>query len=74
MTPEEVSLLHMGSYLMPNSGLVESAIRVIEINEQGFRFHRCNLYYAGEEFFLSTNALTNSNWVVVPVSTQLLLF
>jgi len=74
MNTEEISLLHNGSYLMPTGGPVESAIRIIEVKEQGFRFRRCNSYYNGEEFFLSRDALIKSQWVIVPERTQLLLF
>lgn len=74
MTPEETSLLRAGSYLMPNSGVVDSSIRVIEVNDKGLRFRRCHQYYNGEEFFLSNEVLVKSNWVAVPVGTQLVLF
>ena len=74
MTTEEISQLRVGSYLIPNGVSLESAIMVIEIKEQGFRFRRCHLSYNGEEFFLSRDALARYQWVIVPIGTQLLLF
>ena len=71
MIAEQIPLLHVGSYLMPDGGNAGSAIRVIDISEQGFRFHRCNSYYNGEEFFLNKETLIKSNWVFVPIGTQL---
>ena len=71
MTSEQIPLLHVGSYLMPDGGRVGSAIRLIEINDKGFRFHRCHSYYNGEEFFLNQDTLVKSNWVFVPIGTQL---
>ena len=74
MTTEEISLLKINSYLMPNEGPVSSSIKIIESNEKGFRFRRIHQYYNGEEFFLSKEALMKSNWVIVPKGIQLLLF
>ena len=48
-----------------------SAIRCVSVNEQGFRLRRMNLYYQGEEFFLTRQALQNSNWTEAPNNTQL---
>lgn len=73
MIAEQISLLHVGSYLMPDGGNAGSAIRTIEIQEQGFRFRRCHQYYNGEEFFLSKDALIKSQWILVPIGTQLTL-
>ena len=42
-----------------------------EANEKGYKFRRCNQYYKGEEFFLNQETLIKSNWVFVPVGTQL---
>ena len=71
MTSEQLPLLQVGSYLMPNGGKACSAIRLIEINDKGFRFRRCHSYYNGEEFFLNQETLVKSNWVLVPEGTQL---
>lgn len=71
MNSDEVSSLRVGDYLMPSGGPVNSSIRVIEINERGFRFRRINLFHQGEEFFLSRDLLMRSNWTIVPVGTQL---
>ena len=71
MIAEEISFLHIGSYLMPGGGNAGSAIRLIEANDKGFRFRRCNQYYNGEEFFLNQDVLIKSNWVIVPIGTQL---
>ena len=71
MIAEQISLLQIGLYLMPDSGNVGSAIRLIETNDKGFRFRRCHSYYNGEEFFLNKDALIKSNWVLVPIGTQL---
>ena len=71
MIAEQLPLLQVGSYLMPNGGKAGSAIRLIEINDKGFRFRRCHSYYNGEEFFLNKETLIKSNWVLVPEGTQL---
>jgi hypothetical protein len=71
MKIEEIPLLQVGSYLMPDGGRDGSAIRLIEANDKGFRFRRCNQYYNGEEFFLNQETLVKSNWVFVPIGTQL---
>jgi len=75
----ELTLAHLpemrlGDYLMPDGGPVSSAIRVITVNDQGYRFRRCHPSYNGEEFFMSKEALTRSHWVELPIGTQLLLF
>jgi hypothetical protein len=74
MNIEEISLLHIGSQLMPDGGPLNSSIKIISVNEQGFRFRRCHSYYNGEEFFLTRDALIKSQWILVPEGTQLLLF
>jgi hypothetical protein len=71
MIEEQIPLLHVGSYLMPDGLSIDSSIRVITINEQGFRFRRCNQYYNGEEFFMTREALIRSQWILVPMETQL---
>ena len=48
---------------------VGSAIRCVTANEQGFRLRRMNLHYQGEEFFLTRQALQNSNWIEIPTET-----
>jgi hypothetical protein len=48
-----------------------SAIQCLEVNEQGFRFQRMNLYHNGETFFLTRQALTGSNWIETPNGAQL---
>ena len=73
MKIEQISLLHLGSHLMSDGGNVSSAIRLIEINDKGFRFCRCHSYYNSEEFFLNKDALIKSHWVLVPIGTQLTL-
>jgi hypothetical protein len=74
MNTEQISLINIGSYLMPDGCSASSSIRVIEVQEQGFRFRRCHSYYNGEEFFLSREALGRSQWVLVPAGMQLMLF
>ena len=71
MKIEQIPLLQVGSYLMPSGGNAASAIRLIEANDKGYKFRRCNQYYKGEEFFLNQETLIKSNWVFVPVGTQL---
>jgi len=73
MTIEEISLLQIGTYLIPNTCPVSSAIKVIEVQDKGLRFRRCHSYYNGEEFFLTKSALVKSKWIVVPEGTQLVL-
>jgi hypothetical protein len=48
-----------------------SAIQVIEVTEQGFRVRRMNLYYNGETFFLTRQALEQSHWTYAPLNSQL---
>ena len=78
MIAEQISLLHVGAHLMPD-GLPEdvavgSAIKLIEVQEKGFRFRRIHLYYNGEEFFLTKEALIKTQWIFVPIGMQLVLF
>ena len=71
MNAEQIPLLKVGQYLMPDGLNAASAIKLIEANEKGFKFRRCNSYYNGEEFFLNQDTLVKSNWVIVPEGTQL---
>jgi hypothetical protein len=74
MNTEQISLIKVGSYLMPDGGSTTSSIKVVEVQEKGFRFRRCHSYHNGEEFFLSKEALCKSQWVLIPIGTQLILF
>jgi len=73
LTLEHLPELRVGSLLMPDGGPINSSIKVIAINEQGFRFRKCHPSCNGEEFFMSKKALTRSHWILVPEGTQLTL-
>jgi hypothetical protein len=71
MNSDTIVSLQVGNYLMPSGLTSASAIRILELNENGVRFRRCQAYYNAEEFFLTRTALATSNWIPVPINSQL---
>ena len=77
MTTEQASSIAVGSILIPNDTIQEvegrmgSAIQCISVAEQGLRFRRMNVQYNREEFFLTAQALGNSQWEIAPQGCQL---
>ena len=57
-----VSEIKLGDYLCLSEGPISSSIRIIEVNEQGFRCRRVHLYHNGEEFFMNRQMMEKSLW------------
>jgi hypothetical protein len=64
-----------GDFLVPEDDLgpnkIFTAIKILAVDDKGYKCKRINLMYNGEEFFMSKDAMNKTHWVAVENSVQL---
>ena len=55
----------------PLHNRMASAIQCVSVNEKGFKFKRVNLNCHGEEFFMNSQGLQGSLWILPPNNAQM---
>lgn len=74
MNAETIVEIRVGTVLISDRrslNYMALGIQCIEVTEQRFMFRRMNLFYNGETFFLTRQALGGSLWEIAPMGEQL---
>ena len=73
--PIALKTFKVGDYLVPedNEKCISSAIKIIGVDDKGYKCKRINFYYDGEEFFMAKDMMNRSKWITVKEGIQLSL-
>jgi hypothetical protein len=81
MQAEELDQIRQNDILISSMGnpvtnphIVESGIRILNINEQGFQCQRIHPFHNGETYFLRRDAMEKSYWIRIPIGIQPSMF
>lgn len=65
----------VGDFLVPEDNLgsnkIFSALKIMSVDDKGYKCKRVNAIYNGEEFFMAKDMMNKTKWIAVENGVQL---
>ena len=73
--PVVPKIFKAGDYLVPDidfdTDKIFSAIRILSVDDKGYKCKRVHYTYNGEEFYMSKEMMSRTHWVLIKEGSQL---